>query len=69
MFGADIKVHVSIDAMDASSCLESIKMFISNTHCIIFLHCTPSKVREFSNNSIEPGISASGEKLQGVLFI
>ena len=24
-----------------------------------------SKVREFSNNSIEPGISAGGEKLQG----
>ena len=34
-------------------------------HCIIFLHYTPSKVREFSNNSIEPGISAGGKKLQG----
>ena len=33
---------------------------------MIFLHWTPSKVREFSTNSIKPGISASGEKLQGV---
>ena len=32
------------------------------THCIIFLHRTPSKVREFSNNSIGPESSVSGEK-------
>ena len=33
---------------------------------MLFLHWTPSKVREFSNNSIKPGISAGGEKLQSV---
>ena len=45
-----------------------IETYVNICHCIIFLHRTPSKVREFSNNSIEPGISASGEKLQGVCY-
>ena len=40
-------------------------LWINIKHCVNFLHSTPSKVREFANNFIKPGISANGEKWQG----
>ena len=48
--------------------LFTLYKLVSPHHCVLYLHRTLSKVREFSNYSIEPENSASGEKWQGTLF-